>query len=322
VGFNPESSASRLRLVVRRRPPLFSFVIDAAFIAFGLFLLLGERWAMFAWYGAVFILLGTAMLGWHLYRRMIAPPTPADVAKKLVQSIKRSLSVPHDRRRVGPEALEPLHAEFFDRSQRAFEALAFRSVGDWQDMTALKQHSLHRVVRTMLSADGTIIASISEAAPAGKLARSSAMQKLRRQKLLMTSRFSDGLVVHTTNDPADLKAAIRARVFVNDAQAPAELLAAHRTNVQALQAESPARELVRTQSLEEIFRRLDEEYAKEAARREKEGWLTAEQYRRGVGRALSPAEEAIARALEKLQPVASRAARTTPPPIPTQPTHP
>lgn len=313
LDYQSHAPVPRRRIVLRRRIPLIVFALDIGLIVLGLFLLMKSE---LPGVGGFALFYGTAMLGWHTYRRMTAPPTVAEYAKKLVTIAKRGIETPRDRQRVGPEAFASLHVEFYDRNRQALEALGFRHLGDWTERKAATMFGLYRVARTMISGDGTIIASISETAPIGRTARHARADRFRRQKLVMTSRFSDGLIVHTTNDPSDQREYLpTVRAFYTTAQSPADLLAEHRGHVAALHAECPERTLIRTQTLEEIFRRADEMITAVAEHKRRHGYLTAQQYRRMLGRPLKPWEESVARELEKLQ-LETQRATAKPPPLP------
>jgi hypothetical protein len=302
LDYQSHPPVQRRRLMLRRRVRLISFALDVFLIGFGLFLLT-SGYIDRAIEGAVILLLGIAALGWHVYLRITAPITAAEYARKLVNGVKLALESPSERVLAGPEAFAPLHVEFYDRNQELLSALGFRPLGDWTERKAVKFYGVHSVTRTMLSGDGTIIASISESAPVGKQARNARANELfRKQKLLMSSRFDDDLVVHTTNDATDQREYLpNVRLHYKATQSPADLLAEHRKHVATVQAESPERTLVRTQTLEEIFRRLDETIAAVAAHKRRQGYLTAQQYRAFPQRELTPWEEAVAAELEKLQ---------------------
>jgi hypothetical protein len=301
LDYQSHPPVQRRRLVLRRRVRLISFVLDVFLIGFGLFLLT-SGYIDHAIEGAVILLLGIAALGWHVYLRITAPMTAAEYAKKLVKNVQRVLESPSERERVGPEAFAPLHVEFYDRNQQLLQTMGFRHLGDWMERKAVKFFGVHSVTRTMVNGDGTIIASISESAPVGIRARSPRANEVNKQTLVMTSRFSDGLLAHTTNNPREQGDHLPNVRFVHcTTQSPADLLAEHRNHIASLQAESPERTLVRTQTLEEIFRRLDELVAAVAEQRRREGYLTAQRYRTIPRRELTPWEEAVAAELEKLE---------------------
>jgi hypothetical protein len=251
-------------------------------------------WAVTIW--------GAFALVMFVLARSLRRFSPEAMARQLFARQKTLYSGVHEHRVVGPEALAGFDADFYARTQAAFEALGFRHVADLVDETSARVFTgLRSVRRVMTNADGDAVVHfwqiLSTHPPA-------APPTPKRKSMELTTDFTDGTSVWTfdgeRSDTMTDWPWIR-RFFLGRGTTPAELVEQHRRHVAAALEENPARRVVPQRTLEEVLAGAEQMQLRQNDYKRRTGYISGNDLYRILGARLNPAQEQVVAELEKLR---------------------
>ena len=229
------------------------------------------------------LVFGIVLLAGAVYLTLFfrIPADKEEAAERLNKSLKPLMQTRHEYVPADPQQFKHLDLSFYDEGRRVLEQYGYRFIEDTENLTVRKTSGMRVFVRELLSADGTIMASLFHIKPTWWL-RLLGVKEAKSFDL--ETQFSNGRFLCTTrgetagalDSPPELDA-----LFLPQAATLEMAMQAHRQRLTGFSGKYPGASAVVLHGAEDIRRAQDEQQRIKAEFRRKRGLSQGELARLG-----------------------------------------